>query len=555
MYLTFALAGLIITLVVSGISIYHDHKGITVFPKVFSEIGKIIDRFYPVFLILILAVFLISRILKLDSFPNGFHVDELSMAADAKSILLEGTDRWGIHYPAYFQNYGGGMNALYIYIEAIILSFLPSTIFAFRIQAVFWGAVCLFMVFGICRELTGNNGYALIGPALVTTLPVYIMSERWGLEAYLFLPFSSIVLFLLIRAIKYQKVWDFLLAGIFMGASLYTYAVSYIVWPIFLVLTGVYLIRIRKIRFKQVLVFGIPLAVLAFPLILFQLVNFGLVEPLRLGISDYLPLPVAREEELGLSHFLWNFTFYPHLLLGGEDLTYNSFAEFGTIYMFLIPFVLAGFVICIKETVIAFRSKEFSIQALILFFWVGATVFMHLVKGPNVNRVNEIFLPFLLFIVIAVWKLFALRPWVLSWLAGWLAVSFVFFMYFYFFVQNDVYGYHAMHTSATPGKAIWRCENSYLKDENTHIYVQFEDIAIEPNLQAYYFAGKKGEKYSEDNPTYGNVTARLPEEIDVNENAIYIIGDQWPHITAYLISEGFAADQSLPGYSILFRPN
>ena len=236
MYTAFAVTGLVITLIVAGVSVYRGRKGPVTVGRFFAGLGTFIDRYYPIFLLLILAVFLMSRILKLASFPNGIHVDELSMAADAKSILLNGTDRWGIHYPAYFQNYGGGMNALYIYIQAFLLSFLPSTIFAFRIQAVFWGAMCLFAMFGICRELTENNGYALMGPILVTTLPVYIMSERWGLEANLFLPFSTIVMYLLIRAVKYGKAYDYAFAGLFMGASLYTYAVSYIVWPVFLLL-------------------------------------------------------------------------------------------------------------------------------------------------------------------------------------------------------------------------------------------------------------------------------------------------------------------------------
>ena len=97
--------------------------------------------------------------------------------------------------------------------------------------------------------------------------------------------------------------------------------------------------------------------------------------------------------------------------------------------------------------------------------------------------------------------------------------------------------------------------SNYMKDDNTHIYVQFENEAIEPCQQAFYFAGVPGDVYSDDISTYGRVTAKLPEEIDVSENAVYIIGDQWPHITSYLISQGFIADQTLPGSSILFKIN
>lgn len=553
MFTVFALTGLVITLIVAGVAIRKNKKGLTQPPRFFEAVGSFIERYYLIFLLLVFAVFLVSRILKLETFPTGFHVDELSMATDAKSILYNGTDRGGIRYPAYFQNYGGGQNALYIYIQAFILTFLKPTIFAFRIQAVFWGAVCLFVMFAICYELTGSRGWALAGPILVTVLPVYIMSERWGLEAYLFLPFSAIVMFLAIRAIRHNKAVDWILTGVFMGASLYTYAVSYIVWPVFLVLTLAYLIYLKKITFRQVLLFGIPLAILAFPLILFQLVNFKILPPLSLGISDYIPLPIAREEELGISNFWNSLKFTGKLLLGGEALTYNAVREFGTIYLFLIPFLIAGFIICIIKTVSSIREKTYTSHALILFFWFGSMVFMVLVKGPSVNRMNMIFMPFLLFVVVGIHSLLSRNALAITWLLVWTGASFVFFMYFYFFMMNDIYGRHELFTNSSFGRAIVKSEKYYMKDENTHIYVQFENESINPTQETFYFAAVPGEVYSDDIQTYGRVTNGLPEEIDVNENAVYIIGDQWPHITSYLISQGFYADQSLPGCSILFK--
>lgn len=555
MFSAFALTGLAVTIIVSCLAAVKNNRKPGDPGRFFCFIGEFTNKYYLLFLLAVFAVFMVSRLLKLDSFPNGFHVDELSMAVDAKSILFTGRDRWGVSYPPYFQNYGGGQNSLYIYVQAFLLRFIPSTIFGFRVQAVFWGAVCFFATFGICFELTGNKGYSLMGPLLVTTLPVYVMSERWGLEANIFLPFSAIVIYLAIRSVKYDKWYDWIMTGVFMGASLYTYAVSYIVWPIFLVLTGIYLIYIGKLKFSRLVLLGAPLAVLALPLILFQLVNFGILAPFSLGISDYLPLPIAREEELGFENIINSLKFTGEMFLGGEPLTYNSFAEFGTIYLFLIPFVLAGFIIAIKDTYHAIKSRSFSAEALLLFFWFGATVFMLLVKGPNVNRVNEIYMPFLMFIVIAVYRLFSRNPLTLLWLFIWDVASFVFFMNFYFFMQNAVYGMHPLHTSSSPAKAIERSEKYYLRDENTHVYIQFEDTAISPTQQVFYFAARPGEVYNEDNPTYGNVTAKLPDKLDVNENAVYIIGDQWPHITSYLISEGFAADQTLPGYSILFKTN
>ena len=554
-YTAFALTGLVLTLLILGVTFWKYRTKAPSYNKTVTGIANFIDKYYFVFLMLIFAVFLLSRLLKLESFPNGLHVDELAVAVDAKSILLNGTDRWGYRFPAYFYDYGNGQNALYVYIEAFMLMFLPSTIFVLRLQAVIWGALAFFAMYGICYEITEKKGYSLIGPVLVTTLPMYIMSERWALEAYLFLPVAVITMYFLIRAVKYQKWPDWMLAGIFMGTSLYTYAVSYMAWPIFLILAFIYLIILKKIKVKNCVAFVIPLGILGFPLVLYQLVNFRIIEPLHFLMTDYIPLPYSRGEEMSISNVIRNLKYFKELFLGGDELTYNAFPEFGTIYMFLIPLVIAGFVICIKETAESIRKREFTPLALILFFWFGGTVFMLVVKGPNVNRVNELFLPFALFIFIAVYRLFAKNFLSLAWLSVWTGASFFLFMYFYFFVQNSVYGYHLIHTNASPGKAIVRCEENYLKDENTRIYIQYENEAISPYEQVFYFAAKPGDVFDENGYEYGNVTAKLPEELDVNENAVYIIGDQWPHIVSYLIGEGFAADQTLPGYSILFKVN
>ena len=551
----FALAGLIVTLVVLVVSVWRTHKGSDSSFAKLSSIGKFIDKYWIVFLLLTFAVFLISRVVKLDSLPNGIHIDEIAVQVDAKSILLNGTDRWGYRYPAYFYDLGNGQNALYTYVEAFLLMFLPPTIFTLRIQAVIWGALCFFAMFGICYEITGNKGYALMGPVLVTTLPIFMMSERWALEAYLFLPTAIITLYFFIVAVRTGKIRYWIISGICMGTSLYTYAVSYMTWPIFLVLTGIYLLYLKKINIRQILGFGIPLGILAFPLIVFQLVNFHVIEPMRLWISDYVPLYEQRGREFALSNIMENLSYVKYLFLGGDDLTYNAVPEVGTIYMFLIPFVVIGLFICIKDTVTSIREKQFSISPLVVFFWIGGTAFMLVVKNPNVNRLNMLFMPFTLFIVIAVYRLLHKDELAFSWMTVWTGASFAFFMYFYFFLQTPMYGYHLLFSDTTPAKALFRTESAYLRNEDTHIYIQCEDHVPQRNAQIFYYAAKPGDVFDFDRGEYGNVTAALPQEFDLNENAVYIIGNDWGHIISYLISEGFAADQSFPGYSILINPN
>lgn len=554
MYLTFALALLCISIILIMLCVRLNRLEKQTTPRFLYIIGTFIDKYYLIFLILILGAFLISRYLKLESFPYGFHVDELSMAIDAKMMRYWGMDRNGVHHPPYFFNYGGGMNALSIYVNSLIYMFAPTTIFTMRVMAGVWGALCLFAMFGICYEIIGNKGWALTGAVLVTVLPVFIMSERWGLEAYALLPFSTYTLYFLIKAIKTEKIGYYIISGVIMGFSLYTYAVSYVVWPVFLILTLIYLLYLKKVNIKQIFGLGIPLVIIGLPVFIYQLVNEGIIEPFTLGFSDFYPLPIPRESDMGFQYILENFAFIKQMFLGGEELTYNSFKEFGTIYMFMLPFVAIGLVMAINDLVKSFKDKQFRILPLFLFHLIGGMMFTMVLRGPNVNRCNELFLPFTVFIVVSFYELFRRRGISVVVFATMTAVSFVFFMYFYFFVQNSVYGYHPMHTSSAPFKAVRQAENYYAKSDNTKIYIQFDDYAISPDIQAYYFWGDEDDIWSEDCKQYGRVTMGFPEEFDENEDAVYILDNEARgHIIGYLISIGYNVDQQFEGYSILYK--
>ena len=46
----------------------------------------------------------------------------------------------------------------------------------------------------------------------------------------------------------------------------------------------------------------------------------------------------------------------------------------------------------------------------------------------------------------------------------------------------------------------------------------------------------------------------IPEEIDPDEDYLYILGSNWDHISAWMIENaGYTGDSLLPGYTILYR--
>lgn len=60
----------------------------------------------PLFLIIVAFVIIFPRFYQLGSTPHGLHIDEVSFAADAKSLAETGRDTWGVRMPRVFKAFG-----------------------------------------------------------------------------------------------------------------------------------------------------------------------------------------------------------------------------------------------------------------------------------------------------------------------------------------------------------------------------------------------------------------------------------------------------------------
>ena len=89
--------------------------------------------------------------------------------------------------------------------------------------------------------------------------PYFILSQRMALDCNLMLGFSTMFLFFLLNAIDNEKWQSYLVAGIAGGLVFYTYAISYVTVPLFVAITGIYIIVKKKITFKNAVVFFIAL--------------------------------------------------------------------------------------------------------------------------------------------------------------------------------------------------------------------------------------------------------------------------------------------------------
>lgn len=497
-------------------------------------------------------VMLFLRMYRLDGIPEGIHVDEAGMAYDAWSMLQTGTDRYYNTHPVYLINYGGGQSALYAYVCMGFFRMFGLQTWVLRLPAVLFGAVTF--VFGafLLKKYFGRL-WAALGAFFIAVFPYFIMQARLGMDCNLFLGASTLALYLLSEAVEKRKLWLYALSGAAFGLCLYTYALSYLVLPIFLLLTLLYLYRVQRLRVRELLALGIPMGLLALPLITFIVINtFELPEVQLLGMT--IPrMPEYRGAELGLGNILNNIPVLIEAYFFEDLWPYNSVAPYYTMYVLSLPFVYLGIQRGILDVVRSVRERKFRLVSLLLFWLCAQTIMGLLITDPNVNRMNGVYLALLFFSVYGVkhgYELFQKKRGRILYLGAVVCAYGCFFVSFarYYYGGAYVEDYHPMAFFADTYTGI-------LDDYAEEIGEKTVYVNAEVNAGYIYYA--LGEQLTPEElalPEKGtkgreNVQFSLPEEVD--ENGFYIVKGS-EGIVSELEEAGFVGETA-GFYEVWFR--
>lgn len=395
---------------------------------------KILEKKDIIIFVIILLVAIFSRGYKLNSLPVGIHVDEAGMAYDAFCLATNGTDRWLNKFPVYLENFGGGQSALYAYLAAIFVKVFGLNMISIRMPAFLLSIATIIIVYFTTKKEYGVKQAQLVA-FLITIMPWNIMASRWGLDCNLLAPMIIISICLLINA-KSNK--GYVLAGIFFGITLYTYALSYLILPIFLALTLLYMLYTKKIKFINLIPLGIPMFIIALPLMLMILINNGFIGEIR-GFITIQKLPEYRGAEISLLNIKNNIGFIKTMFTN-DGLSYNALPEFGTVYNFSILLIIFGGLLELKNFIYNIKNKKFEFTT-IMFLLVGTVMFcLMLTVGPNINKANAIYIPMMFLIVTAMRAFYKKYKIVFGVLIVVFVAFFINFEYFYFVKYESTYG-------------------------------------------------------------------------------------------------------------------
>ena len=336
--------------------------------------------------------FLFISIIHFLSFNKfGYYVDEIGSMYDAYCIANFGVDRWLNSYPIHFLNYGDGQCSIFVYILTILFKIFGYSKFVIRIVPLFFSFISAYYISKIAG--LNNKKQEIVCLILYTIMPFSTLIFQFGLESHFMLSLSAAFIYYLLIGIKDKKIKYFIISGILVGLTFHTYALSYIVVPLFIILFGIYLLKNKLINLKQSISFLIPVLIFGIPLLIVQIINiFDLNEFVICGIT-FPKFLGYRVNELNFNNFFKKI-YYAFINTNCFDNTpHNSISIFGNIYYISIIFLIIGFVKSLKEK---------NTIVIAMFLWTICMYFMAgLLKDEtytNLTRLNGIFLSKLFFI-------------------------------------------------------------------------------------------------------------------------------------------------------------
>lgn len=365
-------------------NIQHDEKSD-------NWLDNFINSHYKIILAIFLVLVFVTRIYKFGETPSFIQVDEAGAAYDAYCLAEYGIDRYQNSYPLYLINFGGGQSALYAYATIPFIKLLGANIVAYRLPELLFFLMGILVCYILINKVKDKKT-AVLYTFLIIISPWNIEASRQGLDCNLLAPMFMLDLLLLINA---KKNYQYIIAGISIGITLYTYCLSWLLIPAFLVVYIIYMLIIKKINFKQIILIGIPIAIFAIPLIYLLLLNKGYASRTNFGIFTIPKLFFFRQGEISISN----------IFKYGEYSLKTIFCDQYGMYIVQIPLFIIGFIVGIKEFIKSIKTKEFNFTGLITIVFAVLLICNILVTVGTLNRANILYLPMLYIITIGIIEL------------------------------------------------------------------------------------------------------------------------------------------------------
>jgi 4-amino-4-deoxy-L-arabinose transferase-like glycosyltransferase len=397
------------------------------FAKKLDQFWQIVaNKFYRYVVILFMLMGAGVRLWKFGIIPAGFNQDGAMGAVDALALAHHGTDRFGMWLPVHFTAWGfGQMSVLLSYLSTPFIAVFGLNRYTARIAVVIISMLGLWALYALCKLVMGR-GVALTALAFCAINPWHIMQSRWTLDCNMLPHFFLFSVYFLCLALKKKKKYLYV-SMIFFGLSMYTYGIAWYTVPLFLLAAAMYLFRKNIITFKEAAISAAVYLLAAWPIFGVMLVNIFKFSTIS---TPFLTIPYFPGTRRTSDLLFFSGDFFKQLannfettmnlvILQKPDLPWNTIPEYGTVYLFTVPFLLMGLVELLNrmfekdEKVKAIdgnapqsetENGKYRSEPIVLWFFIAFLSGL-MINGVNVNRINIVFYPVIIVCSIGIYSL------------------------------------------------------------------------------------------------------------------------------------------------------
>jgi 4-amino-4-deoxy-L-arabinose transferase-like glycosyltransferase len=215
----------------------------------------------------VIAVAAFARLYALDTLPPGLKYDAASNGMTILGIIYDGAR-------PFFVNAMGAPEPMILYLQTLAVWIFGPTTFSLRLITALAGVLSVVALFGAAYEFTRDQRVAFVAAlALAGSLELFNLS-RYGIRFIFVTLFELAALYFFARGWRTGESRAFILGGIVLGLSVYTYLAAIFV-PIGLFALWLFALmfdRARwRARFKPMLALWAIAIVLALPRLAFQI--------------------------------------------------------------------------------------------------------------------------------------------------------------------------------------------------------------------------------------------------------------------------------------------
>jgi hypothetical protein len=196
---------------------------------------------------------------------------------------------------------------------------------------------------------------------------------------------------------------------VFFALTFYCYGVAIYTAPVLLFVFALWCLATKQLSIKEIIFSIMVFGIVALPEALVMVINMFHLKTIE---TTFFTLPFFPESVRSDDILFMNFSFaqlgknalsmLTHVFIQTPDYIFNTIPFFGPLYHISIPFMLLGIFVVVrsffteKETLL--RTKHIALIGFLLSgIWVGL-----ITKEVNVNRINIIFYPLIIFTGIGV---------------------------------------------------------------------------------------------------------------------------------------------------------